>query len=589
MRSRPFLLPKYFAYPGVENFAYPDAYPLPANYFHHKKIKIARTSTMTIVDDDGSVDSLDTPRPFADDAEEPLTADPSAGERTHSELMYVSQGRTLKALALLSLGLKNDDGSATFNPSVLPWSAALRPSALKLTAKELRGEVARRSVAAGNVLNAPRPTQWPVGKATEWLVANPIVAEDDVQFIRQTIAHRIQVAERAAITPAPSSNGGGGSSWIGKYPHLRLIHSIIDDNDIKRAYLARLNVPSGRMALENRNTPAARASNVWQMVANKWNDPLFLPVTSLKPDTHSDFSLPIALSYETVSKLQPATVEKVEEKWNTMILALKRGIQNWERSGQGDGGFTEEDEIGGNNEEEDNSDGDNDDDMEGNIDANDNFVQFGSLKQRPRRALDLRRNFFDGRATYLLYLWDMLEEHGLLQSSVQQLHDGIGSGDGDTGVPATVGGKRKSSLDDCSAMSSKTSAKSQSLVGSSIKQHGESIVFLAKTVAAEHEKNRREAREEQEKRRREDRAVQERMRVDSRINDIRARINSLRDNKRNMVLRMVEPAVANNKTVIDAILHEVQGIEEEITENVEELNSLLSTPKKNNQSPPAYS
>ena len=28
--------------------------------------------------------------------------------------------------------------------------------------------------------------------------------------------------------------------------------------------------------------------NVWQMVANKWNDPLFLPVTSLKPDTKSE-------------------------------------------------------------------------------------------------------------------------------------------------------------------------------------------------------------------------------------------------------------------------------------------------------------
>jgi len=125
------------------------------------------------------------------------------------------------------------------------------------------------------------------------------------------------------------------------------------------------------------------------MVANKWNDPLFLPITSLKPDTHSDFSLPIALSYESVNKLQPASVEKVEEKWNSMILALKRGIQNWERSGQGDGGFTEEDEIGGEEEEEERENNSNDgtDDMDDLDDSN--SVQFGSLKHRPRRALDL--------------------------------------------------------------------------------------------------------------------------------------------------------------------------------------------------------
>jgi hypothetical protein len=83
-------------------------------------------------------------------------------------------------------------------------------------------------------------------------------------------------------------DGGPGGSWIGKYPHLHLIHAVIDDNDIKAAYLSRLNLPSGHVAIEQRNTPAALALNVWQMVTDKWNDPLFLPVTSVKPNTHSD-------------------------------------------------------------------------------------------------------------------------------------------------------------------------------------------------------------------------------------------------------------------------------------------------------------
>lgn len=79
---------------------------------------------------------------------------------------------------------------------------------------------------------------------------------------------------------------------------------------------------------------------------------------------------------------------------------------------------------------------------------------------------------------------------------------------------------------------------------------------------------------------------QERSRVDSCVNNIRARINSLRDSKRDMVLRMVELTVGNNKVVFDAFLHEVKGIEDEIAGNVEELNSLLSTPKKSNQESP---
>jgi hypothetical protein len=42
----------------------------------------------------------------------------------------------------------------------------------------------------------------------------------------------------------------------------------------------------------------------------------------------------------------------------------------------------------------------------------------------------LRRNFFDDKATDLLYLWDILEEHGLTQLTMQQLLEGAGSGMG---------------------------------------------------------------------------------------------------------------------------------------------------------------
>ena len=88
----------------------------------------------------------------------------------------------------------------TFDLAILSWSAALCPTTLKMTAKDLRGEVTRRSVAAKNVLNAHHPGQQTVAKATEWLNNNPIVAAHEVAFNHSTIEHRIAVAQHANLT-----------------------------------------------------------------------------------------------------------------------------------------------------------------------------------------------------------------------------------------------------------------------------------------------------------------------------------------------------------------------------------------------------
>ena len=525
---------------------------------------------MTIDDDDDiSGSSLATPRPLEDGAA-------TVPQReTFAEQMYIEQGRSLKALALLSLGLKNDDDTPTFDLAVLPWSAA-KPKTLKMGAKELRDEVMRRNVTAENVLHAPRPAQWPVKKATDWLVSNPIVAEDEVAFIRATISHRISVADRAALQAPDGSNSGGrgnasgGGNWVGKNPHLRLIHTIIDNDNIKAAYKARLHVPSGRMAVENRRTAAAIAQNVWVLVAAKWNDKEYHPITSVK-DCHSDFSNPIAIPFELISHLQPATPEKVEEKWNSMNLALKRGIQNWERSGQGDGGHTndEDEDDGSANSDDDESLGDDGDDRE-----------FGSLKGRGRTALDLRRNFFDDRATYLLYLWDILDEHDLVKSTMQQLLDGVGAGNGRNGVPSVINNKRNNE-DDYSMASSKKS-NNKSVVETAflelkeaVKEHSNSLVSAAKIAASEQAKNRNQLLESAKI------AATQKNR-----SELNARINSLRDMKRDMALRMTSPNLINHQVAIDAIIHEMEGIDAEIASKTEELNSLLATPTRSNRSPP---
>jgi hypothetical protein len=54
---------------------------------------------------------------------------------------------------------------------------------------------------------------------------------------------------------------------------------------------------------------------------------------------------------------------------------------------------------------------------------------------------------------------------------------------------------------------------------------------------------------------------------------------------REMALRMSEPNVISNQVIVDAILHEMQGIKAEIALHTEEINSLMATPTKSNRSP----
>jgi hypothetical protein len=70
-------------------------------------------------------------------------------------------------------------------------------------------------------------------------------------------------------------------SWYGPKHILHLIHTLIDHDEVKRAYLIHFEISSDGMALENRNTPEAKASTVWAIMSDKWNDPLFSPSTLL--------------------------------------------------------------------------------------------------------------------------------------------------------------------------------------------------------------------------------------------------------------------------------------------------------------------
>jgi hypothetical protein len=154
---------------------------------------------------------------------------------------------------------------------------------------------------------------------------------------------------------------------------LCLIHALIDHDEIKQRFHTHHNLPGVCMEVENKNTEKLRMSSVWQLMNDKWNDPLFLPITAALPDVQSEFSCPIPLSSETVSHMQPATAEKVEERWQLMNLQLNCIISNWECSGQGDGGFINM--------------GDDEEYNKGNKEDQTEF-EFGAIRNCPQCALN---------------------------------------------------------------------------------------------------------------------------------------------------------------------------------------------------------
>ena len=57
-------------------------------------------------------------------------------------------------------------------------------------------------------------------------------------------------------------------------------------------------------------------------------------------------------------------------------------------------------------------------------------AHMGALAGRPARALETRTTFLNGRPPYLLYIWEVVDRHQLLQSSLQQLSDSVCATDG---------------------------------------------------------------------------------------------------------------------------------------------------------------
>lgn len=158
------------------------------------------------------------------------------------------------------------------------------------------------------------------------------------------------------------------------------------------------------------------------MIADKWNDCMFNPVSVVNPDLHTSFSSAKDLGWSEVQHLASATAEKVKQKLSEMRAKLSIIITNWETSGQGDGGILKDD------------------------DSVDGTREFGDISHIRLGANDDRGSFLRGNPPYLLYLWDRAHDFNFLSVVIQKI-DSDSAAASANDAPAILGKKRRKESD----------------------------------------------------------------------------------------------------------------------------------------------
>jgi hypothetical protein len=342
--------------------------------------------------------------------------------------VFRSKNNSFRCIVVLSVSLKDDEGGDLIDLESDPWKS-LPGITTKPQKEDYVEEILRRYTIedlANRIGRVPKPKGWDKSKLLKWLHEYPITNSDEVKYVTTAVSIRrmaaAQIAASRAAVKGVEDNIGG--AWYGPLPMLRLIMALVDSDEMRRAYMSRNNISNARIVMDNQKSTKKRATTVWELLATKWNSPDFAPETEVVEDLHTDFSNPIYIPHRLVSKLTPATPDKVQEKFSTMNVHLIRIIRNWERSGQGDGGI--------------------DVDNEG-----DEVSKHGGLNNRSRGALGTRSGFLGTNQPYLLYLWEMLNKYQLLSTSFNELDKNVSSKNGGNGVPSVINNNRIDDNDDC--------------------------------------------------------------------------------------------------------------------------------------------
>lgn len=363
-------------------------------------------------DDDDSIDedgdyltATDSTRGNSIRSKSPATS----GRRGACQKLYNDNSNSKKILLSMAISI-----GSFGDLSMEPYKSAVNRKSFTPTADNLKDEISRRA-AFFKLDKKPRPKGWNTARLIQWLVGNPITEVDDIEFITREVSDfESKLVAAANERSSEAELHRGVEAWLGAEPFLRLYHVMMDDK-VREAY-TNLNNVLNRAELDARNSEA-RPPDFYDLACNLFNDNQFNPETHVYPDLHEDFKSPIKLLFKDAPT--PATPQKIKEKIADIRARLVVIIDKWERSGNGGGNRSIDD---------------------------DDYGRISSMTLQD----DDRANFLGGNKPHLLYFWQILDECELLQrtlSIIPKEHSASSDGIPSTSS-STTGSNRKKPRDD---------------------------------------------------------------------------------------------------------------------------------------------
>ena len=258
---------------------------------------------------------------------------------SNAQKSYLEKNNSKKQLFLMCFGLTEDDdgGTPVLDVDAEPWNG-IKKRDIKPTRIEYAEEITRRislMFTESDRVHQHKPTNWSLAKYIQRLQVHPIVDEHDILFLKNEVRHVKTIIMNAEQERRDEKARQAGGQWRGPIPHIRLILCLTEDA-IKIAFLRRADART-RLELDARNSNV-RPPAVFELIADKWIDRSdFNPVAAVS-ECHKEFSAPTNCAHSQVAGLMQATPQKVEDALASIRSNLLRIIENWERSGQGEGG-----------------------------------------------------------------------------------------------------------------------------------------------------------------------------------------------------------------------------------------------------------
>ena len=228
--------------------------------------------------------------------------------------VFEQHSNDIAVLVIMAIGLTENDSTSKplldvhnddlFDPkknSSLPHNKLRNPFKHALLDEIVRRKVIKRD-------NTKTNKQKNKNMLLEWLKDNPRTNTDDLQFLHAEADNLKQKLKNGLESNTSTMTGSGNKQWVGETPRVRLIECVLDE-DI-RTLLVKDRAALSREELDGRNCASVARPDIWQLVADKWNDPTFCPVANVYPGLHPDYKNRMDISHHAVKYMGKLNAQK---------------------------------------------------------------------------------------------------------------------------------------------------------------------------------------------------------------------------------------------------------------------------------------